>query len=211
MACETTLKPKPDIKEEQFISCWPNSNQIPVPEHYSPDQGRLVAEDLIVIHKAERRLIHYKKGKITLDKDGLNCWRVGLGAQPEGPKEKKGDQRTPEGWYASSDRPTSKYFGAINIHYPNSIDAKNAFSKGVISEAEKDDIVRAEKKDIMPYGETPLGGLILIHGSGKNWPINPIGSKLDWTEGCVMMDDDDLSELRALLPSSMKTDVLILP
>ena len=37
-----------------------------------------------------------KVGKITLDQDGLHCWKVGLGGAPEGHKYAQGDERTPE-------------------------------------------------------------------------------------------------------------------
>ncbi len=54
---------------------------------------------------------------------------------------------------------------------------------------------------LKPPQQTLLGGEILIHGGG---------SATDWTLGCIAMENTDIDALRAGLPPSMKTDVLIL-
>ena len=203
--------PAPLLKEESFVSCWPQSKDIPLSTEHSQNDSRLMEDHLIVLHKAGRRIMHYENGRITLDEDGLHCWRVGLGGAPEGHKKEKGDQKTPEGWYRTSDRSWSKYYGAINIHYPNAKDAESAFAEKRISKAEYERLLTADKNDQMTEGATSLGGLILIHGSRKKIPLNPIGSKLDWTDGCAAMEDDHLDKLRELLPKNMRTNILILP
>src|ERR1700730_277120 len=47
--------------------------------------------DLIVVRKSERRLYLMRHGEV------LRSYRVALGLQPEGPKQRAGDFRTPEG------------------------------------------------------------------------------------------------------------------
>ena len=209
--CANVPKPTPLLREESFVSCWPTSSAIPFPKDISASDPRLNAEHLLVLHKAGRRIMHYTKGKITLDQDGLHCWRVGLGDAPEGHKQAQGDERTPEGWYRTSNRAASSYYGAINIHYPNADDANAALKEERITKAQHSSLIASAQKDEMPDGNTPLGGLILVHGSPKSAPINPIGSKLDWTDGCAAMEDEHIDRLRAILPDTMRSDILILP
>ena len=193
------------------MSCWPESSAIPFPEGVHATDPRLQSEHLLVLHKAGRRIMHYTKGKITLDQDGLHCWRVGLGDAPEEHKQAQGDERTPEGWYRTSNRAVSSYYGAINIHYPNADDANAAFADKRITEAQHQRLIASAQKDEMPDGSTPLGGLILIHGSPKKVPFNPLGSKFDWTNGCAAMEDEHIDRLRSILPENMRSDILILP
>ena len=62
--------------------------------------------------------------------------------------------------------------------------------------------VRALAADQKPPQTTPVGGEILIHGGGN---------QADWTLGCIALANPDIDALRATLPRSMVTDVLILP
>jgi hypothetical protein len=130
------------------------------------------------------------------------CFRVGLGFDPQGHKQVEGDGRTPVGWYATSDKPWSSFAGAIAIHYPNAVDARRAHRSGRISRGVRDQIVRATASRRLPPQRTALGGEVLIHAGGAG---------LDWTLGCVALDDDDLEALRASLPAKMRTDLLVLP
>lgn len=209
--CANIPKATPLLQEESFVSCWPNVNAIPHPKGIDSSDPRLNAEHLLVLHKSGRRIMHYQSGKITLDQDGLHCWRVGLGGAPEGHKYAQGDERTPEGWYRTSNRRSSSYYGAINIHYPNGDDANAAFRSQRITKEQHKDLLRSAAMDEMPDGNTPLGGLILIHGSPKKAPMNPIGSKLDWTDGCAVLEDEHIDRLRSILPEQMRSDILILP
>ena len=49
--------------------------------------------DRIVVEKAARTLSLYRDGRV------LKTYKVALGANAEGPKEREGDGRTPEGKY----------------------------------------------------------------------------------------------------------------
>ena len=70
--------------------------------------------DLIIVRKSERRLYLMRRGAV------LRSYRVALGLQPEGPKERAGDFRTPEGRYLLTRRnPRSDYFLSIQVSYPN--------------------------------------------------------------------------------------------
>lgn len=163
-----------------------------------PDDKRLSTGGLIVIRKAERRILHFSDGDLLDD----SCWPIGLGFSPEHHKRQEGDGRTPEGWYRTSDKPWSQYYSAIAIHYPNEADALAAEEDGRIDAATRQRIVHALQRGDKPPQTTPMGGEILIHGGG---------SSSDWTLGCVAMENDSIDRMRAQMPAGMHTDVLILP
>ncbi len=60
-----------------------------------------------------------------------------------------------------------------------------------------------------PPHQTPLGGLILIHGTKKRWI--PGLTRTNWTDGCIAMENDDLQELLAAFDSHDRPIVRILP
>jgi hypothetical protein len=160
---------------------------------------RLGGEDVIVVFKGERRLGLYSGGAL---RDGA-CWEIALArGYPAGHKQREGDKKTPEGWYTTSDKPGSKFYGAIAVHYPGAADAAAGEADGRITPGQRRAIDEALAAGLKPPQQTPLGGEILIHGGG---------AAADWTLGCVAMDNDDLDTLRAALPQGMAADVLILP
>ncbi len=92
--------------------------------------------DKILIEKKERRLTLISKGKV------LKTYQIALGGNPNGPKERQGDNKTPEGTYIIDSRnKNSRYHLSLHISYPN----------------EKDKM-RAKELGFSP------GGNIMIHG-----------------------------------------------
>lgn len=165
----------------------------------------LVADDprfehtVVVVDKDARRLGVYKGGALV---EG-GCWQVALAAgYVPGHKQRRGDLRTPEGWYRISDRPWSQYYSALTVHYPGDRDAERGLEAGLVTQAEHDAIVAAAKKRHIPPRTTRLGGDIVIHGGG---------GRTDWTLGCVGMEDDEIDALRARLPEDKRGWVVILP
>jgi len=83
---------------------------------YTPavTSSALPSADRIVVHKSERKLELLAKGEV------LRSYKVALGLQPVGHKERSGDFRTPEGKYVLARRnPRSDFFLSIQISYPN--------------------------------------------------------------------------------------------
>lgn len=164
---------------------------------------RLRGPAVIVVDKAARRLMLFSKGERVPTLSGRDaCFPVALAAgYRPGTKQRQGDLRTPEGWYRTSDRPWSRFYHALTIDYPAVRDASRGLASGLVSQAQHDAIVQAQREGRLPPMGTPLGGQILIHGGG---------SGRDWTLGCIALEDEDIDALRAALPASLRTDVLVL-
>ena len=161
------------------------------------DDARLHGVGVMVVEKEARRMGLYTDDQL------VGCWQVGLAySYNDGHKQRRGDLRTPEGWYRTSDKPWSDFYGAIAVHYPGKADAVRGLKAGLVSQEQHDAIVAAIDAGKKPPQNTRLGGEILIHGGG---------GEVDWTLGCVALDDAEIDLLRAALPSSQRTDVLILP
>ena len=109
-----------------------------------------------------------------------------------GPKQYEGDRRTPEGNYLIvSKHPSARFRWFLKINYPNAVDQEN--------------FVRLRADGDIPRGLSE-GGTIGIHGT--DLPILNSGN-VDWTTGCVSVDNADISELARLLP--LGTLVVIKP
>src|SRR5690606_19137690 len=79
----------------------------------------------VVVHKAARRM------ELLSGDQVLRTYRVSLGMQPQGHKEREGDFRTPEGRYSLTRRnPRSDFFLSIQVSYPSERDAKHARANG---------------------------------------------------------------------------------
>ena len=122
----------------------------------------------IVVDKHAHRLLVYDRGKLRRQYD------VALGVHPDGHKAREGDRRTPEGVYrvlAKKDRGQTRFHRALLIDYPNAQD------RAVF--------VRAKAQGKIPKSAR-IGGLIEIHGGGTG---------VDWTDGCVALENKDMDDL----------------
>ena len=127
--------------------------------------------DKILIEKKERRLTLISQGKI------LKTYKIALGGNPNGPKERQGDNKTPEGTYIIDSRnKDSRYHLSLHISYPNDKDKKRAKELGV-----------------------PPGGDIMIHGikNGFSW-VGDFHTEVDWTKGCIAVTDEEIEEIDKL-------------
>src|SRR4029079_14775859 len=85
----------------------------------------LPVADRVLVRKSERRL-YLMRGS-----DVLRAYRVALGLNPGGAKERAGDFRTPEGSYRLTRRNTRRdFFLSIQVSYPNDQDMRNARGNG---------------------------------------------------------------------------------
>ncbi len=190
--------------------CIARVEDLPASTLFDPADPRLRGDALIVVLADARRTMIFRKGVLDRDEGASGapaCWRVALGVDssgehPRGAKRRRGDRKTPQGWYRTSDKPWSSFAPAVAIHYPSGPDARAGIGAGLVSEAQVAAIEQAIARDEKPSQKTRLGGEILFHGGGS-WA--------DWTWGCVAFDDEDNATFRSLLPADMRTDVLLLP
>ena len=138
--------------------------------------------------RADRILVEKSKRRLTLLKDGkvLKSYRVSLGRNPEGPKTKRGDSRTPEGLYRIDWRnQNSKFHRALHISYPNQADWR-----------------RARKTGVSP------GSAIMVHGmkNGFGW-IGHLHLAVDWTNGCIAVTDEEIREIWRATPNGTPIEI----
>jgi tetratricopeptide (TPR) repeat protein len=136
--------------------------------------------DKILIEKKERRLTLIAKGKL------LKTYQIALGGNPDGPKERQGDNKTPEGTYVIDSRnKDSRYHLSLHISYPNEKDKKRAKQLGV----------------------SP-GGDIMIHGikNGFSW-VGDLHTEVDWTKGCIAVTDEEIEEIDSLAPNGTIVEI----
>jgi murein L,D-transpeptidase YafK len=140
----------------------------------------LVMADHVVVHKALRKLALYNGNRL------LGEYKVALGLNPVGTKERERDFRTPEGRYLLVRRNThSDFFLSIQVSYPD-----------------KNDELRAKKNHWAP------GGSIMIHGS-PNTPHHPAAyyASNDWTDGCIALSNSDMVEVWLRTQDNIPIDI----
>jgi L,D-peptidoglycan transpeptidase YkuD (ErfK/YbiS/YcfS/YnhG family) len=136
--------------------------------------------DRIRIEKSTRRLMLISQGEV------LKSYKIALGGNPIGPKERQGDNKTPEGTYVIDARNReSRFHLSLHISYPNERDKKRAKELGV----------------------SP-GGDIMIHGikNGFSW-VGDAHTGVDWTKGCIAVTDQEIVEIDKLAPNGTIVEI----
>jgi murein L,D-transpeptidase YafK len=136
--------------------------------------------DSVLVVKSERKLYLLKAGRILREFD------VSLGLVPNGPKQREGDFRTPEGRYFLESRNVdSDYFLSIKVSYPNELDRE-----------------RARAEDVDP------GGQIMIHGL-PNEPKYDVRryQDSDWTDGCIAVSNSDMIDIWLMTRESLPIEI----
>jgi len=128
--------------------------------------------DRIVIEKSKRTMSLLDDTKV------IKSYKVALGGNPKGAKDRQGDHKTPEGLYfVDAKKPSSQFHKARHVSYPN-----------------ESDRARAKKLGVSP------GGDIEIHGLGAKWGWVGAGHRAsDWTDGCVAVTNEEIDEIYPLI------------
>jgi murein L,D-transpeptidase YafK len=142
--------------------------------------AELAAADKVVVVKSERRLYLIRDGQ------PFRSYKVALGLNPVGHKEREGDFRTPEGRYVLDARnAASDFFLSIHLSYPG-----------------PEDVARAKTH------HWPVGGSIMIHGL-PNVPKRSLDyyRSADWTDGCIALANDDMLEVWLLTRTNTPIEI----
>ena len=126
----------------------------------------------IVVEKRSRLLTLFHGDK------AIGTFRVSLGRDPIGAKEREGDSRTPEGNYIIDSKNRRSHFHlALHISYPDAKDRAHATLRDV-----------------------PPGSDIMIHGlpNGLGW-LGRLHLLRDWTDGCIAVTDPEIEQIWALV------------
>jgi murein L,D-transpeptidase YafK len=136
---------------------------------FGPASGdTLATADRVVVKKSEHRMYLMRAERV------IAAYKISLGLNPAGPKQREGDFRTPEGEYRLGRRNShSDYFLSIQVTYPNDRD-----------------LVRAHERGWQP------GGSIMVHGL-PNILRHPSSyyEGFDWTDGCIALANADMIEM----------------
>lgn len=145
-----------------------------------PQTASLPIPDRILIIKSTRTLSLMKGSQV------LKSYKVALGGQPVGAKDRQGDHKTPEGQYVIDRKiPHSQFHLALHLSYPSSADRERAHKLGV-----------------------PPGGDVEIHGlpAAYAW-LGSLHRQTDWTDGCIAVTDHEIEEIYPLIPVGTPVEI----
>ena len=143
-----------------------------------------------IVQPAERVIVYKQARRMELWRGGtaIATYKVSLGLNAVGHKQREGDLRTPEGYYRLTRRNSrSEFFLSVQVSYP-----------------EAADIAAARR-----HGWSP-GGLIMIHGLPNSPRQRPEYYRdNDWTDGCIALSNADMLDFWLL--TSPDTPIEIRP
>jgi murein L,D-transpeptidase YafK len=140
-----------------------------------------IEADRIVVFKHARLLELVRGGEV------FETFPIALGPDAEGPKQRQGDGRTPEGRYTIDwESLDTKYTGELHISYPDAADRARAAAMGV-----------------------DPGGAIFVHGMPLDFgPYDPPVWYRDWTEGCIAVGNLAIVKIMSAVPVGTPIDIL---
>ena len=128
----------------------------------------------------------------------IKRFRISIGRGGDGTKLQRGDNKTPIGTYKILDfKANSRFHFFMLINYPNQVDAWHGYIDNRINAREFKQIIVANRNNQVPPQNTVLGGYIGLHGIGEITEQKlSIHNKENWTEGCIALTNEEISELR---------------
>lgn len=140
--------------------------------------------------------IHILKSKHRLEvvdqEKVVRTFGVSIGPGGAGVKHREGDKVTPVGRYHVVSHVPSTYHVFFRLDYPNADD-------------------RARFNRMKSAGELPkdatIGGDIGIHGAPPQAEWKATHKEVDWTLGCIALDDNEVDELATLVKDGAIVDI----
>lgn len=145
---------------------------------------------VVLVEKSSSKLTVFYEGTPT------KSFVCVSGVNPQGDKQKQGDNRTPEGQFFITEKERLQdhpYLGRkwLGLSYPTPVHAQKGIDNNLISVSEYNAILTANQQKSLPPQNTALGGWIGIHGGREDLTKD----KVNWTEGCLALQDSDLETL----------------
>jgi L,D-transpeptidase catalytic domain len=145
----------------------------------------------VMIYKGRHELDVYYKGRLY-----YRYHAVFGRSLDHGTKLWEGDRRTPEGVYMIVGKhPSYRWRWFLTLNYPNMVDRQRY-----------DELLSGQVLPVRGGRPVAEGGHIGIHGT-DNPALND--GDVNWTTGCISVENRDISELRRILP--VGTVVIIQP
>jgi len=135
----------------------------------------------ILVLKAEHKLL-----LLDSNNNVIRTYAVAIGRGGVEPKQRQGNQRTPEGLYIiDHHKKDSRFHRALHVSYPSDADRERA----------------------RRLGADP-GGDIMIHGieNGLGW-LGSLQRRVDWTDGCIAVTDAEIDEIYAAVPDGTPVEI----
>ena len=172
--------PMVPITEEPSIQSEPVG---PPPER---GLGQPIKKAWILVRRKSRKLSLYDGDEL------VKRYKIVVGRDVNGDKEREGDKRTPLGtFYVCTRNGASRFHKFLGLSYPAPEDAARGLKAGMISKSQHLAILEAHRAKRQPPWKTRLGGEIGLHGGGEDRP--------EGTLGCVGMSNPHIDELWKIL------------
>jgi len=147
-----------------------------------------------VLIDTQKLVLEVKLANITL----VKFENISIGRNGSGFKHKRGDDITPLGHYKIAwINKKSRYNLFFGFNYPSKENAHQALKKGLVSKKNYRKIIRSHQNNQVPPQNTALGGLIGIHGLGRG--DKNIHKTMNWTHGCIALDNTQIANLASLI------------
>jgi len=139
--------------------------------------------------KADRIIVHKKEHTMELMHAGtvIKSYKIALGRNPVGPKQREGDFRTPEGVYVI-DRRNAKSEYHRSLHFPIQM--------------------RMTARELV-NSTFPRAGDVMIHGLPNGYGyLGAAHRRRDWTYGCIAVTDEEIDEIWSLVDNGTPIEIL---
>ena len=152
------------------------------------------AEDIWLLIDTKKLELRVMSEDSTLEKFS----NIAIGRNGSGFKSKRGDDITPLGTYKISwINRKSRYKLFYGFDYPSRENAKTALHKGLINKTTYQQVLNAHKNQQTPPQNTPLGGMLGIHGLGR--ADKKVHETMNWTHGCIALNNEQIITLDKLI------------
>lgn len=164
--------------------------------------GASSERDIWILVDTEKLTLEVRDDDRTL----LSFSGISIGRGGTGQYRRKGDKRTPLGWFQVAwFNHKSRFRTFIGLDYPREEHVERAFKAGVIDDSVRQRVLRALERGELPPQNTPLGGSIGIHGLGAG--DLRLHKMSNWTEGCVALTNEQMGQMMRWV--TLGTPVLI--